>query len=337
MTIVKRETGELDRLQGNRGSFLLQRDPRFLLFGLSGQDTSWRGVTFLAIAFFGSLAAAAALTPLAYALLEVWQAQTGSATAAAFLQKGEVRFFSGIRWIVILLCLPWLFVACRIRSLEAVGLRMDGAELRRWLLWFLIGSGLIIGLAIAQITFGAALSRASTVRLEREIPIRLLQSVVGALGEEVIFRGLILRVFYAATRRPWLALVLTSAFFAYTHFKVPESAWGGLGDRSTIGWFIAYWTLTGITVDFDLIRFSSLFLLGVALGALALRTGSVWPAAGLHAGLVMGILMFKGHYDPPPGPTSTLWGGPGFIDGWATSAALTVLIIGLVLSGRRRA
>jgi membrane protease YdiL (CAAX protease family) len=307
-------------------SYLWKRDERFILFGLPPGETSCRGVAMLAAVFFGSLAAVVALTPLAYQILEAWS-RAGSATADALLQKGDIRFFSGLRWMVILLCLPFIVRVCGLTSLQAIGLPQGIPNLKVWTGWMAIGIVLVALMGVGQNLASVAELRQGWSGLWREVGLRFLQGFVGAVGEEVIFRGLVLRVLYTATGRPWLAVLVTSLFFAYTHFKVPDAVWAGAGrlDRSEVGLFIAYWTLAGISTGFDVQRFTALFALGVALGVLALRARTLWAAVGLHAGLVMGVLLYKGHYDVRPGVTDALWGGPGLIDGWAAVMALVLL------------
>ena len=65
------------------------------------------------------------------------------------------------------------------------------------------------------------------------------------------------------------------------------------------------------------------------LGALTLRTGSLWPAIGLHGGLVFGILMYN-HLAHSVGPGQGFWGGTSLIDGWAASVALCLLLLTIV-------
>ena len=62
--------GAMKQVREN-ASFLWRRDPRFLLFGLAGTQTSWRGLSLLALVFLGSLVLAAALLPFAYRALEI--------------------------------------------------------------------------------------------------------------------------------------------------------------------------------------------------------------------------------------------------------------------------
>lgn len=74
--------------------------------------------------------------------------------------------------------------------------------------------------------------------------------VVGPFVEEIVFRGVILGALRGRLR-PWPAIVVSSAIFALYHF----SAWVALPT----------------------------FLLGIALGWLASRFKTLWPAIALHA------------------------------------------------------
>ena len=96
------------------------------------------------------------------------------------------------------------------------------------------------------------------------------------------------------------------------------------------GLLAAYWALVGITVEFEFNRFLALWLLGMTLGALMLRTGSLWPGIGLHSGLVFGMLLY---HDLAKDAASIreFWGGITFIDGWAVVLALTLLFLAVAV------
>jgi membrane protease YdiL (CAAX protease family) len=88
------------------------------------------------------------------------------------------------------------------------------------------------------------------------------------------------------------------------------------------GFFVAFWTTFGITENFDLAQFTALFLLGLVLGALTLRSGSLWPAIGLHAGLVTAMFFYR---------------GTGLTDGWTAAGVLAViLVLVLVVEQKKR-
>jgi membrane protease YdiL (CAAX protease family) len=159
-------------------------------------------------------------------------------------------------------------------------------------------------------------------------PAHLVEALLAGLLlgflEETIFRGLILRIFYTATRQPLLALNLMAGFFAYTHFKVPTSVWQHItpGVHGDTGFFVAYWTTFGITENFSLAQFVVLWLLGLVLGVLTLRSGSLLPAIGLHTGLVAAMFFYR---------------GSGLTEGWSAAVVLAgILPLVLVFAPKGR-
>jgi membrane protease YdiL (CAAX protease family) len=313
-------------------NFLLRRDARFVLFGRGPEETSWRGVGLLAVVFVGSLVVAALLTPPAYWLVESWHARTGSANAQWLLDKGVDVYFDRLRMILIVLGLPWLLSVCHLWSRRRLGLASDANSSRNFALGLLAGIALVGLLAAGQMCFTGITPRAQVNWLGLLLSALAGGLILGLL-EETIFRGLILRIFYTSTRRPWLALAVTSAFFAYTHFKVPTSVWQHVapGVHGDTGFFVAYWTTFGITENFDLAQFIALWLLGMVLGALTLRTGSLTPNIGLHAGLVAAMIFYRGACSFEPGPGRAFWGGGGLTDGWAAVIMLGLILLVIIL------
>ena len=316
-------------------SFLWIRDRRLVLFGLPANATSWRGIGLLAVVFLGSLAFAAAFMPLTYWGLEWGAMELNSPLARSLLGNDANKFFDFLRWVSILVGLPWIMWVCHLRSLRELGLARAGDVRSTGALGFAAGVVLVAVIAACQMTFGTTVIRPraelSMLQVSKWIATSLSIAIVVGAIEETIFRGLILRLFYSATRFPWLALALSAAFFAYTHFKIPASEWTKVGSvHWDTGLLAAYWMLVGITVEFEFNRFLALWLLGMTLGALMLRTGSLWPGIGLHSGLVFGILLY---HDLAKDAASIreFWGGITFIDGWAVVLALTLLFLAVAV------
>jgi membrane protease YdiL (CAAX protease family) len=321
-------------------SFLWRRDPSFVLFGLAGTQTSWRGLSLVALVFLGSLVLAAPLLPFAYRALEFWDAEYNSQPARLLLSRGANNIFDLLRWVPILVGLPWVMRACQVWSLSALGLGRSGFVHHRWVPGFAAGVVLVAVLAAGQLSFGttaiAPRESLSFLHILKWISISLALGVVVAIIEEAVFRGFILRGFYSATRYPWFALALSAAFFAYTHFKIPMGEWTKVGPvQWQTGWLDAYWMLVGIAVEFEFRRFLALWLLGMLLGALTLRARALWPAVGLHGGLVFGMLMYH-DLARSLGPPNSFWGTTALIDGWATPATLGLLLLGVILKTPRR-
>lgn len=309
-------------------SFLFDRDKRFVLFALANDQVSWRGVGLLALVFFGSLVVAAVLMPFVYWAVEWWNPQA----AHSLLTKGSNNLFDLIRWLPIVIAFPWLMKTCGLWSLRNLGLGQPRHFLGYWAAWFAVGTLLVGALAAGQLAANAVViaprESLSAVVILKWIAAALAVAVGVSFIEEIVFRGVILRMFYTAARLPWLALILSALFFAHVHFKA-----GGLAKFGTLdwksGWVAAYWTLIGIIPHFDPERFLGLCLLGMILGALTLRTGSLWPAIGLHGGLVFGILTYN-HLAHSVGSSQGFWGGTSLIDGWSASIALCLLLLAVV-------
>jgi CAAX protease family protein len=309
------------------------RDRRFVLFGLERGEVSWRGLGLLAVVFLGSLILAGALLPVLYWADEWVVTNLNYHWARLFLDNRVEKVFDFLRWAPIIAALPWLLWLCRLRSLDALGLNYSRGAFLALLSKFLTGVALVATLALGQMVFGTTIfsprAQLSLMQIVGWIAIALIISLSVAVVEEVVFRGFILRLFYTATRYTWLALVLSSIFFAYTHFKIPpEQTMNAVSVDWATGWRDAYWMLIGISAEFDIRRFAALWILGMMLGTLMLRAGSLWPGIGLHAGLVFTALLYH-DFVQDVGQAGFFWGSNALIDGWAGVLALitTYLVV----------
>jgi len=133
-------------------------------------------------------------------------------------------------------------------------------------------------------------------------------------------------------------VVLSSAFYAYTHFKVPGELISTMeGDTQFLtGFSVGFWTLFGIAKGFLWIDFLVLFGLGCAIGQLFLKTRTLLPGIGLHCGIVFMMLFYRSFYQIS-GEISVLWGNVGFKDAGAALIMVGLLNIALFFYGRRPA
>jgi hypothetical protein len=72
----------------------------------------------------------------------------------------------------------------------------------------------------------------------------------------------------------------------------------------------------------------NLFLVGLILGGLFLRSGSLWMNAGLHGGWIFGLLLFSGLTRPAEPPSVSCFGGD-ILSSLATTVVL--VLVGLWL------
>ena len=311
----------------------LSRDSKFILFRLKPWEYSWRGLTLLGIIYFGALLFAGIAGPPVYWLVEWWAETAPNKLNTYLVEKDFDDYVDRLRWIPVLLLLLWLLKACELNSWRRLGVAFNGEGRRLFLLWFGIGLLLLTLTAVAQ-------GLGTDVRFRKtDISIGNLSGVVlkGLAGglllgllEEIVFRGLIFRIFYTAFRPVW-AIGLSAAFFAYTHFKMPGFIWkqtDQVVDWSS-GFFVAYWTVLGISQDFELLPFLNLFMLGVVLALLFLGTRSLMPCVGLHAGLVTIMLTYKKVFKVNESTPTWLWGSNAITDSLIALVLLVLLSVGL--------
>ena len=220
-----------------------------IFFNEAGRVRSgWRFALFLlSFIFFGTL--------------------LGGAVVAFFSATG-IEFSSGsLRYIlinssislVLTLALGWFWG----KSLEDLPFRALGAWFsKNWfkdLLWGLIFGALALALACGiAVVFGGLsfeFNRSyGTAAILLTLGVAALVFAVAAAFEEALFRGYILQTF-ARARLAWLAILLTSCFFALAHYNNPNAT-----ALSTINTALA----------------------GVWLGVAYLKTRNLWFPFGVH-------------------------------------------------------
>ncbi len=303
-------------------------DP-FLLFGLNGAQTSVRGVLLLVLVYFGSLVVAAILAPPIYFFVQ-WLAPDSYLAGKSFAD-----YFDRLRWLPVLIGLPLLIRVCGLWSLDRLGLAFYRED-RGWMLrGFVAGVFMLAAVMAPQLYFSPVAWKPETLgAVVTILGLSLLGAVLVSLLEEIVFRGLILRIFYTATRLVGVAVLISALFFAYTHFKLPGEVWAGFDGEVgwTTGFWVAGWTVIGIGVNFDWIPFANLTVLGLILALLFLRSGRLATCIGLHAGLVFVLLSYRRMVDilpfaPEVHDLRWFWGSDKIIDGvW------TLILLVLVLS-----
>jgi membrane protease YdiL (CAAX protease family) len=158
------------------------------------------------------------------------------------------------------------------------------------------------------------------------VGMALIAAVIVAPVEETIFRGFLQREF--ARGLGWRAgWILAALVYALAHFLTTS----GL-DKDPVHWWsgAAAWPAMFAQAGMDLsspenaVKALNLFLLGLVLGGLFLRAGSLWANAGLHAGLIVGLLLFTGLTRPDEPPRVPALGG-NILSSFVTTVVILAL------------
>jgi len=306
----------------------------FMLFGLNANQRSVKGAYLFIGAYLFATLFAAILTPPVYWLFEyLHSVYPDNATIAHWIKtKGVNVFFDRLRWLPIIIALPFLFKACGLYSAREAGLLISKKTLRIFLKYFVFGillAGLIFTL---QVVFtDVEIKDISTSKAIKGISFAFLGAIVVGFLEEIIFRSLIMRSFYSAWGAK-VAILLSSLFFAYKHFKVPNTIFQGIAEGvHTAHWYtgfqIAYYDSVGIFMTFDFLKLTSLFLFGVLLCVAYIRTRSLYSSIALHAGIVWTMLSYKKIIEVLPDNLRNFFGSSGMTDSYLSIILIFLLII----------
>ncbi len=297
----------------------MKRERPYLLFGLSEDRFSWKGVAALAVIFFGAMVFAAVFSPLLYFGVKAW-ASASPETIPGWLSsrmgpEDFPRYFDRVRWLPVVLCLPWLFRWTGLFSFRRLGYRDPRHAGGPLLKWWLAGMLMLGAVALIQwAAVGVNVSDQFSVGyLGEKLVLGLLTGLVVALLEEMLFRGLILRLFYTALR-PGPAVALAALFFAYVHFK--HVSWPpGQAVHWWSGFDVCWRVAAGVVLEPEWWKFFNLLAAGMFLNLLFLRSGTLWPCVGVHAGWVCFRVVYTKFIHVPAGESQWLWGSQTMLDG----------------------
>jgi membrane protease YdiL (CAAX protease family) len=228
--------------------------------------------------------------------------------------------------------------ALLISAVAALGLFWSRIPLRE--LWPWKGGEwkqLLLGYFIAAVSIQAMLGFnlalagfTSAHRSAGEIAGRVMLALVAALLapplEETVFRGFLQRELGQGLG--WLAgWLMAATIFMLAHFlKIPVEL-----DREPVHLWSGATALGAAFVNFghdlaqpeNIGKAANLFLVGLILGGIFLRTGSLWMNAGLHSGWIFGLLLFTGltQRDEPP---RYAWAGGDILSSLTTTVVLVL-------------
>ncbi len=314
---------------------MFRKDGDMMLFGLSPSERSFRGIWLFLAIYVGSTIFAAVLTPPVYWMVEFGIETFPDNRFAAWLSKYETDvYFDRLRWIGIIIGIPWVMSKCGLFSLKRLGIGASRERISTFLRCFGGGAAIAIFIFSLQVAFTKVSYDGPESSFAHILVGALLSGLIIGFLEELIFRGLIMRCFYTAMGAiP--AVILSSAFFAYKHFKVPNSIWDNIpGGRFSAEWntgfYIAYYDTIGISVDFNLMVFLSLFMFGAVLCVLYLKTKTLMAPMGLHAGIVASIVSYRKIFTISDDPNREIFGNAGMTNGYVALAILTIIFAVLV-------
>ncbi len=307
---------------------LFARESYHILFNLDKFGYSWKGLKILLIWFFGSLFFAAILSPFAYGFVIWWHTNFPNDLNTYLTEKPFPQYFDRLRWLAALLAIPWMISQCRLLSSWKLGFISEYPWHRNFGRFLLIGfCGVALVVALHQLVGASTFREGLTLGFVIEkILFSFLAAVLVALGEELVFRAVVLRMFYTAFI-PVAGVLLSALFFAFLHFKMSANLWDPGTEAAGVvdGLYVALWTVLGITQQFSLVTFLNLTLVGYILSVVFMRTRSLWASIGLHAGWVTLILSYSHIGETPSGNTSVWWGSHRIADGYLCLVVLLII------------
>jgi CAAX protease family protein len=238
--------------------------------------------------------------------------------------------------LVVALALGW-------RGLDLGGPREWGLRSPTWRRELAAGlaigcAGLAVGLVLAWLGGGVAPDlRFAPAKTVRKAAAGVLAALVVGVGEETLFRGILLRRFVRDVG-PRGGVLVTTLVYAVVHALrgggsgVTTGAWAGWARTASL---FAPLAEPGVWPGV-----AGLFLLGLVLARVRIGSGSLWPSIGIHAAWVgvfrVGRLLIDIRHRPAwlVGP-----GWPPLIGGVAGAAAVfaTALVVRAWLRKSRNA
>jgi membrane protease YdiL (CAAX protease family) len=231
--------------------------------------------------------------------------------------------------------------ALLISAVAALGFfwtRVPLAELWPWQRG--VGMELLLGYFIAAVSiqamvgFNLALAGFTSAHLSMgkawgRVLLALVAALIAPPLEETVFRGFVQRELMAGLgrRAGW---ILAAVLFMLAHFlKIPVELdhrpvhlWSG---ASALG---AAFTNFGqnLLAPQNIGKEVNLLLIGLVLGGIFLRSGSLWMNAALHSGWIFGLLIFTGFTRPVEPPYQPGFGGDILS---SLSTTLVLLLLGI--------
>ena len=124
-----------------------------MLFGLSASESSLKGLGLFLFVYLGATFFAAAATAPVYWAVQYLDSHFSLSLTKWMLGYEIDVFFDRLRWIPIILGLPWVLAKCGLFSLRNLGISFDRSHARMFLRFFLYGIGLSAFIFLMQLIF----------------------------------------------------------------------------------------------------------------------------------------------------------------------------------------
>lgn len=239
------------------------------------------------------------------------------------------RYVDRLRMVLTLVVVAWLLT--RWGFWGRFGFR--GFRWRREALWLALGVGTLALVPLAQYLGPQPLELRSE-HLLAALPGLLLGAAVTALLigilEEALFRGFLFRLFATATGTV-SAVLLSALVYALVHFKSVDWPREAPVDTAA-GLEVAARMAAAAFLTVEVAELLSLFLAGVLLAILFLKTGTLWPCAALHAGWVWVRQAWASGVNLRSDSPGAFWLGTERVtDGYLASCIVLALLIATLL------
>jgi membrane protease YdiL (CAAX protease family) len=308
-------------------NYVFGNSSQFQLYTSNGRKPSISSLLFFASLYIGALLFATFLTPYVFDSIQRLAANHPTTFLTYIAQKPIDRYFDRLRWIPVLISIPFIFRYFSLTSLKA--LKIDFQLKRLLSRGLLIGASLTGLLALIQSRFLTIVPKPdfNIYKITTTIVSSFCSAVTVSLLEDLLFLGLILRIFYSLCG-PWRALFIAALVFTYMHFK-PIYPFINENPGFINGVLFTIKAAVGLQSKIDPIVFTNLFLLSIFLGFNFLKSASLLLPMGIHIGMVWVLLLYRKCYLLESNSYSFWLGSSKFVDGILMGI---ILIVSLVVS-----
>lgn len=304
----------------------VRRQPAFILFGEGIDRYNTRGVRWFIYTYFGAFWLAGLIAPLVYLAIQGVNTPADPDSMIAYLQSKPVaKYVDRFRLLFATIALLWMIGACRLWGRMGFQWGVRGtSRLLQFMLLGMVSLGIVVALQSVLLDpyLKGSVAAADLVDI---VMASLLGGLIIGILEEAIFRGMVLRMFYSATQ-PLAATILSAMVFAAVHFKsVPD----GVGEpfQWYSGLVVAGYQSISVFLTVEAVDFLNLFLAGIVLNLVFLRTGSLMGCVGLHAGWVLVRNTWSKLVMVDDSPYTQILGSQRIVDGYASLTILAILVI----------